>query len=52
MYYEECTKAYAIEFIKEITEYSSNDGIALDLIQQFLNGEITTTEIEDMFFLR
>lgn len=50
MYYEECTKSYAVDFIKEVLEYSSNDGIALDLITQFLNGEITTTEIEGLIF--
>ena len=50
MYYEECTKAYAVEFIKEIIENAQSEAQALEFIRDFLNGEITTTEIEDFIY--
>jgi hypothetical protein len=50
MYYEECTPAYAVEFIKEVLENTRTAPQALDFVQQFLDGKITTTEIEDFIY--
>jgi hypothetical protein len=47
MYYNECIKTYAVEVIKEITEECSEAYKALELIEKFVNNEITTDEIAD-----
>ena len=48
MYYNECTPAYAVEVIKEIITYAENERTALDLIRQFMDGEATIDEIEQI----
>lgn len=48
MYYSECTAAYKVAFIKDIIEYASSDYVALELIQSFIDGTKTTSEISDM----
>ena len=50
MYYNECTPAYAVEFIKEVLENTRTAPQALDFVQQFLDGNITTTEIEEFIY--
>ena len=50
MYYNECTPAYAVEFIKEVLENTRTPHQALDFVQQFLDGNITTTEIEEFIY--
>lgn len=47
MYYRECTKAYAVEVIKEITEECSEAYEAMSLIEKFINNEITTDDVAD-----
>lgn len=46
MYYNECTPAYAVSVINEILEYAEDERTALDLIRQFINGELTVDEVE------
>ena len=48
MYYRDCTKAYAVEIIKEILEYAE-PWRALELVEQFLGNEINTDEIGNEF---
>ena len=50
MYYDECTPAYAVEFIKGIIENTRTAPQALDFIKDFLDGKITTSEIEDFIY--
>lgn len=47
MYYNECIKTYAVEVIKEITEECSDAYKAMELIEKFVNNEITTDEVVD-----
>ena len=44
MYYRDCTKAYAVEVIREILD-NAQPGRALELVEQFLAGQINTDEI-------
>lgn len=50
MYYDECTPAYAVEFIKAVLEDTRTALQALDFVRDFLDGKITTTEIENFIY--
>lgn len=45
-YYNECTPAYAVAVIKEVIEYTEDERTALELIRQFMDGELTVEEVE------
>lgn len=49
MYYGDCTPAYARSVIKEIANRMDGDFTALMVIRQFLNNELSTEEIADLF---
>lgn len=50
MYYNECIKTYAVEVIKEITEECSEAYKATELIEQFVNNELTTYEVTNAIY--
>lgn len=50
MFYNDCTKHYATEVIKEIIEYAENDSAALDLIRAFMDSEMSVEDIQDRIF--
>lgn len=50
MFFDECTKHYATEVIKEIIENAENDSAALDLIRAFMDSEMSVEDIQDRIF--
>lgn len=48
MYYRDCTPAYAVEVIKEIIE-NAGPMQALTIIRNFLDENISTDDIQDLF---
>lgn len=48
MYYRDCTKAWAVEFIKEILE-NAEPWRALELVEAFLSNQMNTDEIGNEF---
>lgn len=50
MYYTECTKAYAVEIIKEIANECSEPHKALRLIENFINNELKTGDLTEIMY--
>lgn len=52
MYYNECTKAYAVEVIKEIANECSEPHRAMELIENFINNELKTGDLTEIMYVR
>ena len=50
MYYNECIKSYAVEIIREIAEECAEPYKAMELIEKFVNNEITTDEVTNAIY--